>query len=453
MDMNFRVTANGIVNYFIRRNTGPFWYRRHWLNKTQWMSEGELKQIQYLRLKKIIQYAERYVPYYQDIMKKGNFASEDIQSLDDIVRFPILTKKDVLEAGDSIIQKRFPKLLLRKAYTGGTTGTPMRIYRNFSSIGNEHAFVRRQWDWANVGFGDRCAYLTGRLVVKPDQKAAKLYAYDPIMKELILSTYHLSRKSAKEFAMVMKKYGVVAIVGYPSAVHLLARTCLDAGIELELKSALTSSETLTDSMRKTIAEAFNCKVFDFYGSAERTCYIFTCDKGSYHVIPEYGLTELIPVDSLNKNTCKIVSTGFWNFAMPFVRYDTGDRVEKTDEMCSCGRQFQVIKSISGRQADTVKTPSGREFGAAVLTHLLYGTDHILESQIIQDKLDHLYINYVPGKLFTQKDYNAFVALIECHLPSELRLDFRCVENIARTSSGKLRPVVSLLQKLEGKIVP
>ena len=92
------------------------------------------------------------------------------------------------------------------------------------------------------------------------------------MKEVILSTYHLSCYTAKEYARVIKRYGAIAIVGYPSAVFLLAQACLDSGIKLTLKSALTSSETLTESMRSTIAEAFECKVFDFYGSAERVCH-------------------------------------------------------------------------------------------------------------------------------------------------------------------------------------
>ncbi len=446
--MNLKVISSGMLNLAVRRFAGPFWLRRKWLEKSQWLSDKQIRQIQLNLLQRLIRHCYDSVPYYRQIMDRLGIAPEDIKSLEDINRFPIISKRNVLGAGDSILSKRYPKLLLRKAYTGGTTGTPMRIYRNLFSIGNEHAFVRRQWDWANIGFNDRCAYLTGRLVVKPDQKANKLYAYDPIMKELILSTYHLSSKSAKNFAMVMKKYRVKAVVGYPSAVYLLARTCLDAGIELELKSTLTSSETLTDSMRKTIVEAFNCKVFDFYGGAERICYIFTCERGSYHIIPEYGLTELIPVDSLNRNICRIVSSGFWNYAMPFVRYDTGDIVVKSEESCSCGRQFQVIKSISGRQADSIRTPSGREFGAAILTHLLYGTDHILESQIVQDTLGHITIQYVPTENFSVQDMNNFKSLIAKHLPGELKVDFKKVKIVKKTDCGRLKPVLS---KIEGQV--
>ena len=440
--MNVRIPAKGAVSLLVKRYAGPFWLRRKWLNKTQWLSTADLQTLQLMLLQKLIRHCYNSVPYYRKIMDERGISPESIKTLEDIKQFPILTKKDVLLAGDSIISTKYPRWLLVKAYTGGTTGTPLTLRRSMFSIGNEHAFVRRQWDWAGVQFGVRCAYLTGRLIAKPDQINGQLYAYDPIMKELILSTYHLSKNTAGQYASAIKHYGIKAIAGYPSAVCLLAQTCLDTGIDLKVPAVLTSSEVLTESMRKTICEAFECRIFDFYGSAERVCYIQTCDHGSYHVIPEYGLTELIPLDKSDATEFKIVATGFWNFAMPFIRYDVGDLVIKSDNRCPCGRQFPTIKSISGRQADTIKTPSGREFGAAILTHLLYGTDHIVESQIVQDATDHITIRYVPTQRFSTADLQDFKNLIAKHLPSELKVTFEQTEAIEKTDTGKLRPVVS-----------
>jgi len=265
---------------------------------------------------------------------------EDIKTLDDIKKFPILSKEDVLEAEDSIISIKYPKWTLRAARTGGSTGTPLVIHRNWFSIGNEYAFVRRQWDWAGLSLSDRCAYFMSRVVADPDQQRGRLYAYDPAMRALILSTHHLSVETARDYARVIKSYKIKALVGYPSALGFLATTCLDSGIELSLQAAMTTSELLTQSLRDTIATAFNCKVYDFYGSAERVCYIHMCEHGSYHVIPEYGLTELIPVNESDPRRCRVVSTGFWNFGMPLIRYDTGDVVVKTNRTCACGKNLE-----------------------------------------------------------------------------------------------------------------
>ena len=444
--MSIKVLTNGAKNLLVKRIVGPFAIRRNWLNKTQWLNKDELRQIQLKHLKKIVSHSYNTVPYYRKLMDQQGIIPSMIKTLDDIKLFPVLTKTDVLNAGTSIISTSYPRWLLHSARTGGSTGSPLVVYRNFFSIGNEYAFVGRQWNWAGVKLSGRCAYLMSRVVAKPDQTDGRLYAYDPFMRDLILSTHHLSRQTAIEYAGLIKKYSVKAIVGYPSAISFLAKTVLDAGITLELKAALTTSEILTDSMRETIAKAFGCKVFDFYGSAERVCYILTCEYGHYHIIPEYGLTELIDL-SESSGKYKVVSTGFWNMAMPLIRYDTGDIVTATGKRCPCGRAFDVIDSIDGRAGDVIKTPSGRQLGVTLMIQLLYvicGTQHILESQIVQDQIDHLTIKYVPSPVFTRKDLEDFDNLITRFLPSELKFGFQEVDAIERTGSGKIRPLVSLI---------
>ncbi len=443
--MNLKLAAMGASRLIVKRYAGPFWLRRRQLVRSQWFDKNKLEELQLNRLKHLVLHSYNTVPYYRKLMDERGLRPDSIRTLDDIKSFPILTKKNVIEAEDSILSTKYPAWTLRAARTGGSTGTPLVVYRSWSSIGNEHAFVRRQWDWAGIGFGDRCAYFMSRVVARPDQKDGPLYAYDPIMRELILSTHHLSTETAKQYALTMKKYGVKAAVGYPSAINLLAQICLDSGIELSLKAVLTTSEILTSSMRETMTRAFGCRVFDFYGSAERVCYIQTCERGGYHVIPEYGLTEFIPVDRSDGRRCKIVSTGFWNMAMPLIRYDMGDIVITSDEICPCGRAFPPVESIDGREGDVIRTRSGRQMGVTLIIQLLYvicGTKYIAESQIIQDSIDHLTIEYVPTAKFENKDLDDFRRLLAESLPSELRFDFKRVEAVQRTSSGKIRPVIS-----------
>jgi phenylacetate-CoA ligase len=364
-------------------------------------------------------------------------------TLDDIKLFPILSKKDVLAAGKSIVSNKYPKWLMRTARTGGTTGTPMELRRTLFSIGNEHAFVRRQLDWAGIGFADRCAWLVaGRRIAKSDQPDGRPYVYDPLMKELTLSVFQLSRETATVYAAAMNHYKVRGIVGISSAVYYLARMFMDMGIDAKLKAVVTTSETLTDSMRKVIAEAFDCKVFDFYGSAERVCYVFTCERGSYHVIPEYGLTELLALGGSGRGDCRIVSTGFWSLGMPLIRYDLGDVIVKTDSTCPCGREFQVVESVSGRLSEMIKTPSGRQYGPTVVAQVLKGANNILGSRIVQDSMDHISIEYVPTERFSEPDLVHFRRHASHYLPDDLKIDMRRVEDIPRTSGGKTKLIVS-----------
>lgn len=442
--MNFKVIKTGASHFLTKRFLGPFWYRRRWLDKTQWLKKDELERIQLQRLQKLVAHCYKTVPYYRELMDKLGFGPNDIKGLEDIKRFPVLSKQDVLEAGNSIVSTKYPKFLLTTGLTGGTTGTPLSLPRNLFAVENEHAFVRRQWDWAGLKFSDNTAYLSGRVIADPNQKEGQLYAYDPFMRELILSTYHLSVETARQYAQAVLKYKVKALVGYTSSICFFARACMDMEIDIKLKAALTTSETISDQMRETISKAFGCQVFDFYGAAERVCYIYTCEKGSYHIIPEYGYTELVPTDDGVENKYGVIATGFWNWAMPLVRYNTNDTLIKTGKSCSCGREFEVVDSISGRTGDVIRTPLGKEYAPTLLARVAKGAHNLLASQIIQDRIDHLRILYVPNDEFSETDLEHFKKHMHRYLPDELQMEFEKVEEVEKTKNGKMNFLVSKL---------
>jgi len=228
-------------------------------------------------------------------------------------------------------------------------------------------------------------------------------------------------------------------------VYLIAKTCIESGFTLDLRVVMSTWEAMTEPMRNTITEAFGCKVYDFYGSGERVVAIHKCEQGSYHIVPEYGLTELLPMDEYEKGYYRIVSTGFWNEAMPLIRYDMGDVVTKSDDFCSCGRQFPVVKSIIGKEGDVIRSPSGIQLGVTAVLQVLYtigGTNNIVETQFVQDALDHITIEYVPGARFSEDDLANMRVSAAKYLPRDLKVDFKQVKAVRRTPMGKIRPIIS-----------
>ncbi len=323
---DLKLTWRGAYTCLLKRHFGPFAKRRAWLEKTQYESPERLQQIQLELLQYLIRHVYETVPFYTQYMKQQGFGPDDIRSLKDIERFPIITKADLKREGSAFVSTKFKHKRMRTVHTGGTTGATLPIRRDLRSIQNEHAFVRRQFDWASVSMSDRVAYLTWRRVAGVHD-TERLYGYDAALKELHLSTINLSEQTIEPYAETMRNYKVKALNAYPSAAFFMAKGLLAKQQTLPLKAVLTTSETLEPSQRKLIEQAFECPVFDYYGSAERVCYIHTCEKGSYHILPEYGLTELIPAEGPNEGACRVVATGFWNLAMPLIRYDIGDLVQ------------------------------------------------------------------------------------------------------------------------------
>ena len=439
---DIKVTLRGCATRFIKRCAGEFKYRRHWLNRTQWYSAAELKELQLELLKRVVKHAYETVPYYSRLMRKLKLRPWDVKNLEDIQKFPIMCKADLKTAGNGLVSQKFNRLFLRMAHTGGTTGLPVPLRRDLWSIRNEHAFVRRQYDWAGISLRDRTAHMMWRVVTSPNKKFDRPYMYDAAMKELVLSAFHLSPDTVATYVKALAEYEVRALVAYASAAVVLAKGCLDKGITAPVKCVLTTAETLDDAKRNLISKAFNCKVYDFYGSAERVCYIHTCEKGSYHIIPEYGLTELLPAGPPNEDCCRIVATGFWNMAMPLIRYDMGDLVMMGDGVCPCGRNFPVVKRIMGRESDVITTPSRRTLGATaiecILAHVLYGMYEmpVLAGQVIQEGADRVVLEYVPTDGFSRKDADRLHNLLREKLPKELKVNIRSVNKMNQTPSGK-----------------
>jgi phenylacetate-CoA ligase len=440
-NLNLVNPTSGFWYFAIKRLSPLFWYRRAWLKRTQWYSRERLERIQLRLLQNLIRHCYKTVPYYRTYMDDEGLKPDDIRTLEDIKLFPILTKDQVVEREADLISQKYPRWLIRKTQTGGTTNKPINLYRDIFSIANEHAFARRQYDWAGIGLRDKCAHFLARRVVDPNKTEGALWQYDPFMKELVFSNYHLSAETAKTYLSVMEACGVRTMYSFPSALRLLSEAYVESNCKLKVRSIMTTAETLDPSIKDRAEDVFQCKVFNNYGASERVCYIFMCDHGSYHVQPEFGLTEFEPILTEDGGAFKVIATGFWNYTMPLIRYDTSDVVKLSHGTCSCGRQFEVVDSIMGREGDIIRTLSGRILGPAILTYLVRGTSHVLECQIVQDKIDHVFINYVPTDQFTQTDLDNFKASIDKHLPKELSYTLEERSVIGRTRSAKLRPVI------------
>ena len=77
------------------------------------------------------------------------------------------------------------------------------------------------------------------------------------------------------------------------------------------------------------------------------------ETGRYHVHDEHCLIEI--VDDENRPVAagefgRILVTTLTNFAMPLIRYDTGDIAEALDGPCPCGRTLPSFGEVPGRRS-------------------------------------------------------------------------------------------------------
>lgn len=411
------------------------------LMKMQWWTIEQIRDYQCKKLKEIIHFAYREVPYYRRIFREIGIEPNDIRTPEDLSSLPILTKEEVRQHFREMFAKNYKKYAPSPGYTSGSTGTTLTFSLTHLVKHYEKAFGYRHWKSVHFIQRDRSVVLRGDILTEDPSAVAPFVKKG---KELFLSSFHLSDVSLPEYAGMIKEFQPAAIRAYPSALAILTRYFKKASLSTVpgLKVILTSSESLLSEIRREAEEFWQCPVIDWYGNGERIAAIGECEHGSYHIQEDYSYVELEPTDSPRHR--RIVGTTYYNLAMPLIRYDIQDIVTVHPEddagICSCGRAFRKISSIDGRIEGIVITPDRRYVGR--LDAAFKYSPGIALAQIIQQQIDYITIKIVKGKSFCDNDMERLNRELRLRLGEKIAIHYEFVPDIPRTSAGKLNFVIS-----------
>ena len=175
---------------------------------------------------------------------------------------------------------------------------PRENHSSFTSIGNRtrsNSFHDwRHWGWAGYRLGQPFAELASIHFLRRSQLDGRIFDVQRLFGRLLLNSMKLTRANLAEYAALFARFRPRFLKGLPSAIYHLATPLKSARIGIPpLRAVFTGGENLTPEMRRAIEGAFQCPVMDSYGHMERTMCIAQCLDGSYHVLSDYGLLELV----------------------------------------------------------------------------------------------------------------------------------------------------------------
>lgn len=442
------LNAKAIELYFERYGK-KFWILFEEFEKNQWYSLSDLTEYQNEKLRALIKHAYHTVPYYTELMRKLKLQPDDIKTVKELYKLPLLTKQDIKNNFNKLISLKFNKHFLRHGHTSGTTGSPLDLVYDIQTCVVHHVADWRQKNWADLKYGAPFASVQGRLIVPIKQITPPFWRKNYINNQLFMSSFHLKENTIPYYFNKIKMDGIRHIEGYPSTIYILSMYLNKKKQTLPLKAVLTSSETLYDFQRASIEKAFCCKVFDYYGMAERAVFATECEyHQGHHLNMDYGITEF--VNNQNEIVRKgefgrIVATSLHNWAMPLIRYQTNDSSSCDYSTCQCGRGFPLMKNVTTKDESIVTLPDGRLISPSVLTHPFKPMVNILESQIIQENKNEFIIKIVKNEKYSQTDEDKLLSAFKERLGNDLIFKFDYVDEIPRTKNGKLKWVISKIK--------
>lgn len=426
--------------------------------RTEWFTESQLRQLQNERLRRLIIHCYNNVPYYRRVFEERNLTPDDIQTTEDLVKLPILTRGIVREHHDELISKDHEKRHYKRGATGGSTGTPMQYLEDFDSWNAFRGMRSRGWLWAGFNVGEKMYSLAGNSLVKKNTSGKVLLQQDIFDRVLMRNKKHdctdISTEALAEYYKSLMKYKPDAIRGYGSSLYFLARYVEQNHLPTgKIKAVFTTGEKLQLEYRKKLQEVFQAPVFDAYGASDGGVNAYECYMHEgLHIGEESCVVEIVDNNGNllpNGEVGHVITTDLYNYAFPFLRYKVGDMAYIKEEMCTCGRKQRLLGEVIGREGRAIFNKQGRPFSSIIINHFMFKDldNHSAETcqtyenkidryQIRQDREGDITVAIKPmskDEPLTTFDY--IKENFEKHFP-DIKVTIEFVESIPTLASGK-----------------
>jgi phenylacetate-CoA ligase len=354
--------------------------------------------------------------------------------------FPIITKSDIRQGYDHLLSEKPYK----SVKSSGTTGEPFAMPYNKEAYQKEYAHWWFHRSLAGIKKGDRVATIMGHKVVPFSQKYAPFWMMNQFENQLIFSSFHMSPENLKYYVDALNHFKPVMIHAYPSSVYLLAKYILENNITLQFQPKMIqcASETTLDFQRSAIEQAFQSKVYIWYGNTEYAGHIIEWPDGKLRVHPWHSAVRILDVNGIDVQPGEegnIVATNFTNTCFPLINYNTRDVARFTgyDE-----DGWMLVDYILGRIEDYIITHERRYVGR--LDHLFKDAKYIRNSQLEQEEIGKLIIHVEKEPGYSQEIENIIRKEAAIRLGADMELIFDYNQPIEKNTNGKFKFIIQHL---------
>jgi phenylacetate-CoA ligase len=426
------------------------------MEREQWLTPGDLRQVQGQRLNRLLTHAFENVPYYRDLLRDLGFGAGHFQTEDDLAGLPFLDKTAIRNHLEHMRDRDSRRT--QKFSTGGSTGVPLIFYLGPTRVSSDVAARCRAESWFGLGVGDR-EYVIWGAPLELDKQDRWRQARDRVMCTKLLSAFEMSPSTMDAYLDEMERHGCRRVFGYPSSIALLCEHARRQGRDLSrlgVQAVFVTAEFLWDHWRETIAATFGCTVANGYGGRDSGFIAHECSHGGMHITADRLLVETVAEDGRRTapgELGEIVVTHFDTPEMPFIRYRTGDMGALSSERCACGRTLPLLEKIEGRKSDFIVTPDGRVMHGLALIYVLRKVVGVEQFRITQKSVNEFHLELVTSTDFRRESELAIRDEFQQRLRAPVNVHIHYSSTMPVGKNGKFRYVVSEVGKEGLDLVP
>jgi len=247
------------------------------------------------------------------------------------------------------------------------------------------------------------------------------------------SSYGVDDNDLEVYYTNLKKWSPNFFRGYASSLALFAKYCLENNKDLKFQSVFSTAEMLLPAQRQLIEKAFNTKVYNNYGLNDGGVSAYEINTNDEFVIDtERAILEIVnDQENLYNTNGKIIATSLYNYAFPFIRYDTGDNGTQIFNPESKNKR-KILINLRGRTTDYIKI-NNKTIGSPVLTVLMGKVDAI-KYQIIQKKNETLEIRILKGNNYSTDQENFIKESLRSNTSLDLKINFIYTDKFIKSNN-------------------
>lgn len=334
----------------------------------------QLRSLQEKRLRKLLTFAYEHSPYYHDAFEEAGLTAETVLTAP-LSAFPTLDKTVLLEQFDRLVTvpdatqeglRRFDQedRATRAPYLG-----KYHVVHSSGSTGKPGYFLYDQAAWDQMLLGIIRGALWGmtmpqimKLLTKGTRivyLAATDGRYGGAMavgdgidgvggRQLYLDV----NAPLAQWEAELRMFRPNIIIGYPSAIKILAELTESGQTPLEPIRVVSCGEPLGGALRTYLGSVFHTLVVNFYGASESLALGVETD-------PAQGMVLFDDLNILETAEDGVYLTCLYNYAQPLIRYRSSDHLTLDPPKPGSSCPFTCATGLLGRSEDLLWFEDGR----------------------------------------------------------------------------------------------
>lgn len=386
-------------------------------------------------LTKLLKYAVENTKFYSDLEFK--------QSLND---YPVINKNIIKEKQHEFLSKDYSIEQLVVMSTSGSTGTPFLAYQDKDKKKRVTAEIIYYSEKAGYRVGSNLIFLRALT-----DKSKKSSLQQWIQNETLIDISNLNDNAIE---IVLRKINEVStsgsmILAYASTYDMLKdyfnKNKFSKSENSSITGIISGSEMLFDDTRRAMSEAFDCKCISRYSNQENGIIGQDDNENNVFVINEANyIVEIFKTDedilAEEGEVGRIVITDLYNYAMPMIRYDTGDIGSIKIVELKNGIKKKAITNFGGRKVDVVYDSKGDRLSPHIITNNLWSFPEIKQYQFIQTDLIEYLVKINVNGLFERE--NELILTLKKLLGEKAEITIERVSEIPVMASGKRKYIIN-----------